>query len=74
VAEPYRLSLLKKGREIRFAVNELEVLRFTDDGETWGPLLGGGRIGLRQLAPMIGEYVDWKVFEILENTDESDMH
>ena len=74
VAEPYRLSLLKKGREIRFAVNELEVLRFTDDGETWGPLLGGGRIGLRQLAPMIGEYADWKVFEIQENTDESDMH
>jgi len=64
VTEPYRLSLLKRGREIRFAVNELEVLRFTDDGETWGPLLGGGRIGLRQLAPMIGEYGEWKVFSV----------
>ena len=59
----YTLSLLKKGPDIRFAVNDLEVLRFTDDGSTWGPLLGGGCIGLRQLAPMIGEYADLRVFE-----------
>lgn len=59
---PYRLSLLKKGPEVRFAVEGLEVLHFTDDGTTWGPLLGTGKIGLRQLAPMIGEYSDWKVY------------
>ena len=59
----YTLSLLKKGPDIRFAVNDLEVLRFTDDGSTWGPLLGGGCIGLRQLAPMIGEYANLRVFD-----------
>ena len=64
VDEPYLLSLLKKGPEVRFAVNGLEVLRFLDDGSSWGPLLGGGRIGLRQLAPMIGEYGEWKVFSV----------
>lgn len=63
VTAPYVLSLLKKGPDIRFAVNDLEVLRFTDDGKSWGPLLGSGKIGLRQLAPMIGEYSDWKVYE-----------
>ena len=63
VRSPFLLSLRKKGPEIRFAVNDLEVLRFTDDGETWGPLLGGGKAGLRQLAPMIGEYADWRVYE-----------
>ncbi len=62
--EDYRLSLLKRGAEVRFAVNELEVLRFTDDGTSYGPLLGPGRIGLRQLAPMIGEYADWKVWAV----------
>ena len=60
---PYMLSLLKKGDRVRFAINGLEVLCFSDDGKTWGPLLGGGKIGLRQLAPMIGEYSDWKVYE-----------
>ncbi|MBQ3705991.1 MAG: DUF1961 family protein [Clostridia bacterium] len=62
--EPYLLSLWKKGPEIRFAVNDLEVLRFLDDGSTWGPLLGGGKMGLRQLAPMIGEYANWRVYEL----------
>ena len=59
---PYPLALLKRGREIRFAVNDLEVLRFTDDGEKFGPLLGGGKIGFRQLAPMIGAYADLRVY------------
>ena len=63
VSAPYVLSLLKKGPYVRFAVDGLEVLRFTDDGKSFGPLLGSGKIGLRQLAPMIGEYADWKVYE-----------
>lgn len=58
----YTLSLLKDGPSVRFAVNGLEVLRFEDDGAAYGPRLGAGRIGLRQLAPMIGEYADMKVF------------
>ncbi len=60
----YTLSLLKKGPEVRFAVNGLEVLVFQDDGEQYGPLLSGGRIGLRQLAPMIGEYRDLRVYRV----------
>lgn len=64
VDEMYHLSLLKRGLEVRFAVNGLEVLTFKDDGQTWGPLLGGGCIGLRQLAPMIGEYANLKVFAL----------
>ncbi len=59
----YRLSLLKKGLDIRFAVNDLEVLHYHDDGVQYGPLLGGGYIGLRQLAPMIGEYANLRVYE-----------
>ena len=65
--EMYHLSLLKCGREVHFAVNDLEVLSFLDDGESWGPLLGGGCIGLRQLAPMIGEYANMHVYSLLES-------
>lgn len=60
----YALSLLKKGADIRFAINDLEVLRFHDDGAQYGPLLGGGRVGLRQLAPMIGEYANLRVYTV----------
>ena len=58
----YTLTLRKLGPEISFAVDGLEVLRFEDDGRTFGPLLKGGCIGLRQLAPMIGEYANLKVY------------
>ena len=60
----YAWSLLKKGADIRFAINDLEVLRFHDDGAQYGPLLGGGRVGLRQLAPMIGEYANLRVYTV----------
>ena len=61
---PYTLSLLKQGADVRFAVNDLEVLHFVDDGVSFGPLLSGGRIGLRQLAPMAGEYADLRVYAV----------
>lgn len=65
---PYRMTLIKKGPEVVFRIGsanrnepEMEILRWTDDGSTYGPLLGGGRIGFRQMAPMIGEYANLRV-------------
>ena len=60
----YTLTLLKYGEWVRFAVNGLEVFSYRDDGETFGPRLEGGKIGFRQLAPMIGEYRDLCVYEL----------
>ncbi len=57
----YHLSILKKGPDVRFAVDGLEILRYHDDGVRFGPLLGGGCVGLRQLAPMIGEYANLRI-------------
>jgi len=62
--EMYHIALLKKGNEVRFYVNDLEVFVFVDDGKTYGDLLGGGKIGFRQLAPLIGQYSDLKVYEV----------
>lgn len=64
ITEPYRLTLLKKKKQIAFFVNELEIFRFQDDGISYGPLLNGGKIGFRQLAPMIGEYSDLMVYKL----------
>lgn len=60
----YRIAVEKKGDLVRFLVEEVEVFRYVDDGETYGPGLTGGKIGFRQLAPMIGEYADLKVYAL----------
>jgi hypothetical protein len=64
ITESYQLRLLKKKDLIVFCVNELEIFRFKDEGVDYGPLLSGGKIGFRQLAPMIGEYSELKVYQI----------
>lgn len=61
VREPYRMEVLKEGNAVSFFINELEIFRFDDDGHTYGEPLGGGKIGFRQLAPMVGEYANLKV-------------
>lgn len=64
VSEFYRLGLLKKDGRVSFFVNDLEVFKYEDDGSTFGERLSGGKIGFRQLAPMIGEYKNLKVFAV----------
>lgn len=64
VTESYKIAVLKKGNKVTFLINDLEVFQFEDDGETYGPLLGGGAVGFRQLAPMVAEYSNLKVYKI----------
>ncbi len=60
----YHLTLLKKGAEVSFFVNDLCVFRFEDDGKTYGERLAGGKIGFRQLAPLCAEYRNLKVWAL----------
>lgn len=62
VSEPYRMLLVKEGGQFSFSVNGLTVLEWTDDGEAYGPLLGGGKVGFRQMAPLIAEYANLRVY------------
>jgi len=39
----------------------LEILRFVDDGRRYGRLLAGGKIGFRQMAPLVAEYANLQV-------------
>lgn len=63
-ADFYRLAVRKEKNIVTFSVNDLEVFRFTDDGSTYGPLLQGGKIGFRQLAPLVARYRSLKVYEL----------
>jgi hypothetical protein len=58
---PYSIMLYKCGAEIRFYINKLEIFRWTDDGHSYGDVLQGGKIGFRQMAPLIAEYANLHV-------------
>lgn len=61
-ARAYQLMIKKSRTQVEFFVDGLLVFSFADDGKTYGDLLGAGRIGFRQLAPMIGEYANLRVY------------
>lgn len=60
----YHIRITKYNGKIDFAIDDLTVFSWQDDGKEYGEVLGGGKIGFRQMAPMIGEYSDLKVFEL----------
>lgn len=53
---PYALRLTVRGGEITFSVDDLVCLRWRDESP-----LHGGKIGFRQMAPMIGEYANLRI-------------
>lgn len=58
---PYHIRINKYLGNIQFFINDLLIFDWHDDGEQYGPVLGGGKIGFRQMAPLIGEYANLKV-------------
>ena len=50
--------LVKCGAVVAFSINELPIFSWRDDGVSHGPVLGGGKIGFRQMAPLVGEYAN----------------
>lgn len=55
---PYHLLLIQCGGEVAFLINDLPIFHWVDDGQTFGPRLGGGKIGFRQMAPLVAEYAN----------------
>ncbi|WP_261620982.1 YesU family protein [Pseudarthrobacter equi] len=49
----YRLEVVKDGAQVSFAINGLTLFEWTDSS---GRVLGGGRIGFRQMAPLRAAY------------------
>ena len=57
----YRMTIIKKGRDVALWINELEIMSYHDDGMSHGELLTGGNVGLRQLGKLTAEYRNLKV-------------
>ncbi len=61
----HRIRLIKDGAHIQLLCNDKVSLDFTDPGgERYGSILGGGKIGLRQMAVTEGAYRNFKVWEL----------
>lgn len=63
---PYRIRVVKTGPHVQFSVGNVDhdplvLFHWVDDGQSYGPVLAGGRIGFRQMTPMIGEYANLTV-------------
>lgn len=64
VQDFFKMSIVKKASDISFSVNGLTLFNYHDDGKTYGPLLHGGKIGFRQLSPLVAEYRNLEVFSL----------
>ncbi|MEG2670046.1 MAG: DUF1961 family protein, partial [Oscillospiraceae bacterium] len=62
---PYKIKLIKDGARVSFFINDLLVIDWFDDGTLYGEPFKGGKIGLRQMAPFIGEYENLKIYTTL---------
>lgn len=61
---PYKMRIVKYEGKIEFYINDLLILEWIDDGKTYGQILSDGKIGLRQMAPLVAEYANLKVTQI----------
>ena len=65
VKDFHRLRMIKEGAHVQLQVNGNVCLDFKDPGSRrWGPVLGGGRIGFRQMAVTMAAYRNFKVWEL----------
>ena len=62
--EIYKMKLVKKGNHIAMSIDDREIINWVDDGKEYGPVLGGGKIGLRQMKWTHFRYRNFKVWTL----------
>lgn len=62
--EPYRMQVVKAGAHFRFSIGGIVLFHWIDDGARYGPILGGGKIGFRQMAGLVAEYGNLQVHAV----------
>lgn len=61
----YRIEVVKDEKSVKFSIDGLELFKWTDEEDgTTGPAVGGGRIGFRQMAPLVARYRNLEVWEL----------
>jgi hypothetical protein len=63
----YRLRLAAFDGLVELSINDLPIFQWRDDGLKFGPPLGGGKVGFRQMAPLIAEYANLTVHALEPN-------
>ena len=65
---PYRIKVIKYGAQVSFHMGyndeSITIFSWEDDGNSYGPVLGKGKIGFRQMTPLIAEYSNLVVRKI----------
>ncbi|WP_232527726.1 DUF1961 family protein [Microbacterium suaedae] len=59
----YRIEVVKDGADVSFRIDDLPLFSWSDD-ETTGPRATTGRIGFRQMAPLVARYRNLEVHEL----------
>ena len=60
-----RVQPVKDGPRVQFLVNGRVIIDWTDDDpDRYGPPLGGGKIGLRQMKPTVAGYRNFRVWSL----------
>jgi hypothetical protein len=68
--EPVAVELIKAGPHLRFAMNDLVLFHWIDDGKSTGPILADGKIGFRQMFGLIAEYSNLQVHAVTVTDDD----
>ena len=55
------VRLIKDGARVHMQVDGRVVIDFLDDGNRYGPVLGAGKIGFRQMSPTVARYRRFRV-------------
>lgn len=59
----YRIEVVKDGAHIAFSIDDLPLFSWTDD-ESTGPRIRDGRIGFRQMSPLVAAYRNLEVHSL----------
>lgn len=62
----HRVSLMKRGARVMLAIDGNTIIDFVDDGKTCGPILDGGKFGLRQMQWTRAQYRNLRVHAVKE--------
>lgn len=64
--EIHKVKLIKNNHQISMTIDGREIINWEDDGKEYGPVLGGGKIGFRQMKWTHFRYRNFKVWGIAE--------
>ena len=60
----HTMTLVKRGGHVQLGVDGQSIIDWTDDGAQYGPVLGDGQIGFRQMKWMAGRYRHFRVWDV----------